>query len=120
MLTITDSTSVTVTQSSKPKACNNHQQYGGQELHDINSDYDLLLIDAINYAVRKGLNVGEETWLDVALRSVFQCTDSPSIEFVDACQSTFEHRGGSVVCNSMGSYPYTTQVVTMTTTSTIN
>jgi hypothetical protein len=112
VFTTTDITSITVTQSSEPKRCNNNQQYGGQELHDINGDYDLLLVDAVQNAVSHGLDIGGAEVLDVAVRSVFRCTSSPSIEFVEACESGFEHHGGGVVCNSAGSH--TTRVHTLT------
>ena len=112
VFTTTDITSITVTQSSEPKRCNNNQQYGGQELHDINGDYDLLLVDAVQNAVSHGLDIGGAEVLDVAVRSVFRCTSSPAIELVEACESGFEHHGGGVVCNSAGSH--TTRVHTLT------
>jgi hypothetical protein len=115
VLTSTDTTSITVTQSSEPKRCNNNQEYGGQELHDINGDYDLLLVDAIQNAASKGLDIRGVDVLDVAVKSVFRCTNSPLIELVEACKSGFQHDGGGVVCNSGGSYISTTRVSTVTT-----
>lgn len=119
--TITDTTSIIVTPTKDPhdgKRCDNNKQYGGQELHDLNGDYDLLLVDAVQEAVDGGMDIGGAQVLDVAHRSVFLCSGSHSIELVDACESGFEHNGDSVVCNSSGSYPNPSPTNTETETKT--
>lgn len=124
-LTTTDTTSITVTPTKDPhdgKRCDNNKQYGGQELHEINSDYDLLLVDAVQDALDNGMDIGDAQVLEVAEKSVFLCSGSHSIELVEACESGFEHNGDDVSCNSGGSYPIpsATQTDTRTmTTSTI-
>lgn len=120
-LTITDTTSITVTPTKDPhdgKRCNNKQLYGGQELHDINSDYDLLLVDAVQEAVDNGMDIGDAQVLEVAEKSVFLCSGSHSIELVEACESGFEHNGDNVSCNSGGSYPIPSPTQTATETMT--
>lgn len=121
VLTTTDATRITVKPTTSPpagKRCNNSQQYGGQELHDINSDYDLLLAAIIQDAVNNGLDIGGAQVLDVGKRSVFLCTSSPSIELKEACESGFEHVSGGVSCNSGGSYPTRSATLTDTQTKT--
>lgn len=122
-LTTTDTTRITVTPTKDPhdgKRCDSTQQYGGQELHDINSDYDLLLVDAIQEAVDDGMDIGDAPVLEVAQRSVFLCSGSHSIGLVEACESGFDRDGDHVSCNSNGSYPNPspTQTDTETQTST--
>lgn len=122
-LTTTDTTSITVTPTKDPhdgKRCDSNQQYGGQEIHDINSDYDLLLVDAIQEAVDSGMDIGDAPVLEVAQRSVFMCSGSHSIDLVEACESGFDRDGTDVSCNSSGSYPnpHPTRTDTETRTST--
>lgn len=119
--TATDTKKITVTPTKDPhdgKRCNNNQHYGGSELHDINSDYDLLLVDAIQEAVDKGMDIGDAQVLDVALRSIFTCSGSHSILLVEACESGFDHQGDNYFCNSFGSYPIPTPTQTDTETQT--
>lgn len=120
-LTTTDTTRITVTPTKDPhdgKRCDSTQQYGGQELHDINSDYDLLLVDAIQEAVDDGMDIGDDSVLEVAQRSVFLCSGSHSIGLVEACHSGFDRDGDHVSCDSSGSYPNPSPTLTDTETQT--
>lgn len=125
-LTTTDTTSITVTPTKDPhdgRRCGNNLLYGGQELHDINSDYDLLLVDAVQEALDNGMDIGNAQVLEVAKKSVFLCSGSHSIELLEACESGFEHNGDNISCNSGGSYPIPsptqTDTKTMTTSTSI-
>lgn len=103
-------TSVTVSQTKDPhdgQRCTNNQKYGGQELHDLNNDYDLLMVDALEFAVSNGLDLGGDEYMDVAMRSIFLCSSSDSIELVEACESGYDHGDGGISCNSGGTYPTT-------------
>ncbi|KAI7774890.1 hypothetical protein LA080_007715 [Diaporthe eres] len=85
--TTTDTTSITVTPTKDPhdgRRCGNNLLYGGQELHDLNSDYDLLLVDAIQEALDNGMDIGNAQVLEVAKKSVFLCSSSHSIKLVEA------------------------------------
>lgn len=119
--TTTDTASITVTPTKDPhdgKRCVNNQMYGGQELHDINGDYDLLLVDAVQGAVDNGMDIGDAQVLEVAQKSVFLCSGSHSIELAEACESGFEHNGDNISCNSGGSYPIPSPTQTDTKTMT--
>lgn len=120
-LTTTDTTSITVTPTKDPhdgKRCNINEQYGGQELHDINSDYDLLLVDAVQEAVGQGMDIGGASVLEVSERSVFLCSGSHSVELLEACESGFERGDDGIYCNSEGDYPIPSITSTNTRTST--
>lgn len=93
--------------------CTVNYEYGGEDLHDLNDDYDLLMADALERAAGKGLDLGSEDYLTVAMRSVFECSVTDVLDLVDACKSGYVHDTSGIYCNSMGSYP--THSVTLST-----
>lgn len=115
--TTTQTTTLSFTSSTtgppNEQHCTVDYEYGGNELHRLNPDYDLLMIDALERAVGKGLDYGALDPLTVAMRSIFECVVTDVLELVDACRSGYVHDIGGIYCNSMGSY--TTQSVTVST-----
>lgn len=93
--------------------CTVDYEYGGEDLHEINGDYDLLMVDALKRAVGRGLDLDSEDYLAVSMRSVFECSLTDVLELVEACKSGYVHDTGGVYCNSMGSF--STQSVTSST-----
>ncbi|KAJ0117460.1 hypothetical protein J7T55_003876 [Diaporthe amygdali] len=81
--TVTEVSYVT-TEFTKSSVLTTSVTYGGQELHDLNNDYDLLMVDALEFAVSNGLDLGGDEYMDVAMRSIFLCSSSDSIELVEA------------------------------------
>lgn len=121
VLTTTDTTRITVTPTKDPhdgNRCSTNQQYGGHELHDINDDYDLLLVDAVQESVDSGMYIGDAEVLEVADRSVFMCSGSHSIDLLKACKLGFARSDGDVSCISGASYPIPVHTQTETSVST--
>lgn len=121
VLTTTDTTSITVTATKDPNGgqrCAMNQEYGGQDLHHLNDDYDLLMVDALQAAVSNGLDIGGSEYTDVAMRSIFLCSSGDSLELVDACESGLDRGDNGITCNSGGAYPTRTGIATSTATAT--
>lgn len=103
--TTTPLTSSSTVGAQDPQRCTVNYEYGGEDLHDLDSDYDLLMLDALQRAVAKGLDISTGDSLTVAMRSVFECAVTDVLDLVEACKSGYVHDTGGVYCDSMGSYP---------------
>ncbi|ROW03843.1 hypothetical protein VPNG_07283 [Cytospora leucostoma] len=64
--------------------CTVDYAYGGENLHDLNNDYDLLMVDAVDRAVGNGLELGDDDVLEVAMKSIFQCVVTDVLDLVGA------------------------------------
>ncbi|KAL1870716.1 hypothetical protein Daus18300_005036 [Diaporthe australafricana] len=124
VLTTTATTRITTTattskDSNDGRRCITDQEIGGQELHDLNDDYDLLMVDALKAAVSNGLKYGYSEYMTVVMRTIFLCSSGDTIEFVEACHSGYDlDDNGHLECNSMGAYPTLTGTATSTATAT--
>ncbi|PSR97454.1 hypothetical protein BD289DRAFT_503707 [Coniella lustricola] len=93
--TISASTSLTTlstgstTPPSTARYCVPGGEYGGLDLHELNGGYDAELAWQIRYAVLKGLNIGNEDFLMVGLRSVFECVNAESVSLISPCRDRF-------------------------------
>ncbi|KUI59954.1 hypothetical protein VP1G_07217 [Cytospora mali] len=69
--------------------CTVNYEYGGEDLHNLNGDYDLLMVDALGRAVGKGLDLDTDDYLAVAMRSVFECAVTDVLGFLSDSVSNF-------------------------------
>lgn len=103
-ITTTQPSSSAVISSSSPppidKYCIPQGLYGGEELHEINGDYDFVIVNALKNATSSGLSIDNEDYLTVALISIFQCIFEDNLTLVTACkQGYFRDIVAGIECN---------------------
>ncbi|KAF3761711.1 hypothetical protein M406DRAFT_74653 [Cryphonectria parasitica EP155] len=95
--------------------------YGGVELRDINSNYAVEITGEIQDAVRTGLDVGDQNYLALALRSIFECVTEIELRLIAACQSGYLRMFNGIACLGVNPEYSTTHpgVVIPTNTTTV-
>lgn len=103
VFTITETTALLISTTKGLQAgqrCTVNYEYGGEDLHNLNSDYDLLMVDALQRAIGKGLDLGTDDYQGVALKSIFECAVTDVLDLVEACKSGYVHDTGGIYCIS--------------------
>lgn len=118
-LTSTQTTSeltYTTTSSSFKPRCIPPGLYGGEELHQVSSDYDVLLASNLEYAASHGLDIGSQDVFSVALRSIFTCVAREDLSLAAVCETAFVRTDSTILCDGAG-YPLSSSRVFATDTS---
>lgn len=96
--TTSELTSTTASSLSKPR-CIPPGLYGGEELHQVSSDYDILLAGNLEYAASHGLDIGSQDMLSVALRSIFTCVAREDVILAAVCETAFVRTDSTILCD---------------------
>lgn len=79
--------------------------YGGKELQDISSAYNVTMTNLLRTAVQSGLAIGtQEDDLTLALKSIFLCQSEDDLSLVDACQQGYVRSPDGISCEGSSVY----------------
>ncbi|KAJ4393430.1 hypothetical protein N0V93_002640 [Gnomoniopsis smithogilvyi] len=118
-LTSTQTTNVPVSSTITPSLaarCIPPGLYGGEELHLLSSDYDIIIASSLYYATSQGLDIGNEDLFLEALRSIFTCVAEDDLVLVAACQKAYSRANSTMSCDGPEfSFPASTLSSTVST-----
>lgn len=113
--TTSDLTFTSISPSIKPR-CIPPGLYGGEELHQVSSDYDILLAGNLEYAASHGLDIGSQDMFSVALRSIFTCVAKENLILAAVCETAFIRTDSTISCDG-AEYPFLSSQVSATNTA---
>lgn len=110
--TTSELASTSMSPSVKPR-CIPPGLYGGEELHQLSSDYDVLLTSNLEYAARHGVDIGGQDPFFVALRSIFTCVAKEDLLLATVCETAFVRTDSTILCDG-AEYPFSSSQVSST------
>lgn len=124
-LTSTQTTSTSASSSRKTSLsprCIPPALYGGEELHQLSVDYDILIASTLALAASQGLDIGGQDPLLVSLRSIFTCVAEEDLLLAAACETGYVRIDSIISCDGAAYATASSQVLTPTAawTSSLN